>query len=89
MAGVLGGELVDGGLEAVDESLGGLGQVGAAGRSGVVAVAGSRWARVEYLSEVKLWASSSEPMTWPSLRMRLPAALRGNRTPAMPVTSSG
>jgi hypothetical protein len=43
------GELVDGALDAVDERLVGLGQVGAAGGSGVVAVAGGRGARMEVL----------------------------------------
>ena len=46
MSGVL-GELVDGALDAVNESLAGLGQVGAARGCGVVAVSGGRGAGVE------------------------------------------
>jgi hypothetical protein len=49
LAGILLGELVDGALDAVDERLVGLGQVGAAGGGGVVAVAGGRGAGMEVL----------------------------------------
>jgi len=52
-------------------------KVGAAGCGRVVAVAGGRGAGMKVLSEVKLCARSSEPMTWPSLRMRLPRPYAG------------
>ncbi len=51
-----------------DELRVGLRKIRAAGRGGVVAVARGRGAGMEVLSEVKLCASSSEPMTWPSLQ---------------------
>ena len=47
LAGVLFGELVDGALDAVNKSFVGLGQVGAAGGCGIVAIAGGRWAGME------------------------------------------
>ena len=49
MAGVLLGQLVDGALDASHKGLVGLGQVGTARGSGIVAVAGGRWPGVEVL----------------------------------------
>ena len=98
---ILGLRLVDVSLDPLDQGLAGRAEIRAhrvrrivgravvlveSGGSGPVVADGRPW---KYLSSVKAWPISAEPITLPSFSIRLPCAWLGKMTPAMPVIASG